>query len=990
MNGKREIQNTKIPNNIIVLLTCSELKAKQLGSDYHSRIHKVYQATAPLTSDVVTLLKPPKPRSTIFEYIFYEHWNWKSQLITSLSLDNNLNFYNRLGIFNQVINAQCSGIHLINPPKDPAFVIWLNQILNNRYYFNNGNYINLPDEFSITCETKDITFDKKVISYNIKHGEIPACDFVLNTQTIFELDNFLTQHHLTTLRLWINQPLSNGVWILLMEKLQKRDITFILSPNVTIPNEIVTNIQPTDAVELPKVINEKIQLIKTNDIYFSLMKLEKNHSLSFPITDKTSIQDLTYRLRFDRENMSIKKIDSAFSEAIKNGQDIILYGDFSEEIQQYLYCLYVNSTAKITIITDNDKALSQMPNQIELCNFNSRCSMVFGDGYQQLRKIAFKLQQALNLEFSTSQLIAIKDNLDKHPNKNPFYPILRICPEYRRHYKAVAKQIFPTHKINNRSDVDFMSKRENKFKAGLIEKPFTFIIGESGVGKSTFVLEYFEKNDASLFCGEENLLAWLLSPHDKGLQVLFIDEANLSDAHHWDFLDTLVETSPFVIWQGTRYNLSQNHKVVFTGNYSDFKDRSVMHLAERHGNVIEFKPFSRAYLLSHIGTMLNQYLKDVLLIFLLKFGILDQYLKHKENLGLTIRDLNEKIFSIAQMLIAIEKDTNKTIDFSNQVMFNENYNIFKENFNGDTNTIQHDLLKNLEKLGMVITDNWIEPLKVLSKWITQLTNTGHGVQKQGIILEGEPGIGKSLCAELILKAHGYLEGIVTGANNNMYSNSYYKVTVNNIALLEVVLKKVFHEGAVDILDEINTAPLEGLLNQYLTGRDPQGNLAKKPGFGIIGTQNGVNFSGRRQGSHAWKNRFTTIKIAEYNESDLMKVYQFYQNKYLTKYQVMLTDELETKLLNLSHQYIDEYREAIIYGKENHCSPLPCARDVIDAIKIKIKKTIIDFNNINTVTMRSGENSFLGKRTASDCEKPKKIHHSEKTSSGCFGLKPLNR
>ena len=104
-------------------------------------------------------------------------------------------------------------------------------------------------------------------------------------------------------------------------------------------------------------------------------------------------------------------------------------------------------------------------------------------------------------------------------------------------------------------------------------------------------------------------------------------------------------------------------------------------------------------------------------------------------------------------------------------------------------------------------------------------------------------------------------------------NIFYRIPVSmNIREKEALLLKAFDEGAVVIIDEINSSPLmENLLNALTMGRTPSGNRPKQPGFMIIGTQNPVTMAGRRAPSPALARRLTTINVPDYTTDELNQI-----------------------------------------------------------------------------------------------------------------------
>ena len=134
----------------------------------------------------------------------------------------------------------------------------------------------------------------------------------------------------------------------------------------------------------------------------------------------------------------------------------------------------------------------------------------------------------------------------------------------------------------------------------------------------------------------------------------------------------------------------------------------------------------------------------------------------------------------------------------------------------------------------------------------------------GILLEGEPGIGKSELVTASLVATGHV------------LNREYIVLPVAMAIEEKLcrLEDAFHRGQMVVIDEINSASmLEESLNQYLSGYDPHGQRPRVPGFMILATQNPVSFAGRARMSQALEKRFLKFCLPAYSDQDMSMILQ---------------------------------------------------------------------------------------------------------------------
>jgi adenylate kinase family enzyme len=177
------------------------------------------------------------------------------------------------------------------------------------------------------------------------------------------------------------------------------------------------------------------------------------------------------------------------------------------------------------------------------------------------------------------------------------------------------------------------------------------------------------------------------------------------------------------------------------------------------------------------------------------------------------------------------------------------------------------------------------------------------VGTNGLIIEGNPGTGKSSLAIEYLHSKGL---------------PYYHIQAGELEEIKQTLINAFHEGSFVIIDEMNTMPLETLLNSLLSSTTPEGQSAEKPGFFVIGTQNPIQYGHRSAYSKAFLNRFQKLDLKDYAEEDL---------KIITT--SMTNDSDKTKKL------VDYFLEAQAYAKQNR-KLIPSPRDLFEKAK-DIKK-----------------------------------------------------
>lgn len=181
----------------------------------------------------------------------------------------------------------------------------------------------------------------------------------------------------------------------------------------------------------------------------------------------------------------------------------------------------------------------------------------------------------------------------------------------------------------------------------------------------------------------------------------------------------------------------------------------------------------------------------------------------------------------------------------------------------------------------------------------------------GLIIEGEPGIGKSQFVNDILINNGFRKGNVRHPQTGAV---FYDMKASlSVTEKRALLIKAFHEGAIVIMDEMNSAPsMEKLLNDLLMGYGPEGERPKVPGFMIIATQNPISMEGRSAESVAIERRLMKLPLSQYSESEMRSILL---NKGLSKEQ--------------AQSLAEEYLAVRQYGLKHDKEPLPTFRQLLD-------------------------------------------------------------
>jgi hypothetical protein len=179
----------------------------------------------------------------------------------------------------------------------------------------------------------------------------------------------------------------------------------------------------------------------------------------------------------------------------------------------------------------------------------------------------------------------------------------------------------------------------------------------------------------------------------------------------------------------------------------------------------------------------------------------------------------------------------------------------------------------------------------------------------GILLEGEPGAGKSELVIAKLRAQGFKE--VDGAV--VPEKPFYRMPVSlSTEEQKKLLLKGFHEGAVVVIDEINSSKsMERFLNHLLMGKTAEGDPPKKPGFLLIGTQNPADMGGREAAGTALSRRFVTTKLPSYNAQETEAI--------------LLSKGVEQRKIR---PLVNAFEKNVKKAKQEKLTPPPTLREVL--------------------------------------------------------------
>ena len=847
--------------------------------------------------------------------------DWESKLLGKIEIKRG-RIIEIKGALISALENKCDELKIINAPQESLTLrLFLQKIMVERGFRYHGKFYRVPDGFKITSLLMD-SFEK--LTYT-PVGDFSSNDeaYILNAQTWFHFVTSYRMHAKTgwpeteagileknqgkSIILFVDDNLALESWVKISQLSKKFqvDLKIIIGPKGALPVEMAALPAVTFAPQ--KTLTSALTYIKTNDIDYVVDWLESNASYDTYHVTAYTYADLVDTIRKDENDTEFSYIVGPVLSAIRNNQSIILKGHFSPKLLQQLESLtlpkpylwvngdkyYLPATVKITLVSEENNPFSLYSDVLEinpsfemlieqLSNLHSKHNT---NNTEQLKLVG------KNKSYSYIQLLTMLQNMNHHSFKhieNLDKPFLLLDPNAA---KIIAPNLPPKTKPTLTTE-EFVAKRTKKIMKYLDSTHYVFVAGATGVGKSSFILSSIP--DSHLFVGINELKAWLTSI-DTRKKYLFIDEANLESEAIFELLEGVFGSKRGIILNGEFHPLTASHFIIFAGNLSNYADRAYHSFFKRHGNVIQFKDFPDNYLIEKIIHPILNICSDLpaddrniaTCKLLQAYKIIK---KESTELTITARDLR----MLCLRFLYIYDNKIKKAEYENERNSDALYDWIFFETKPDiheficTTISEHvkwmpnygNLLPALKVLGVLAIDydqlqhvdfNYVLTpsrqhiyhfLNDLFNLRNYLSTKNSNQPIQGILLEGPSGVGKSKIID------SFLANLKQQRDINI---NYYHLTPKSKSNMLKMIHKAFHEGAILVIDEINSLDLEMELNQFKSGVDLQGNPATHPGFMVIGTQNPSSFPGRKKLSPAFLNRFQSLAVPEYPREELIDI-----------------------------------------------------------------------------------------------------------------------
>ncbi|MDP1604630.1 MAG: AAA family ATPase [Legionella sp.] len=940
----RTVDGMKIPDNLKIIGFINPNNADNYqGEDFYSRFDNKSVCPfkeASLAKNIPSLSFHEKQNDA--EVIdLMQALNWEEMLLGRWIIKKDRLIFKK-GMLEKAL-AKKSTIHIQNGLwETPKFVQFWRLALLQGYVEHAGRRIVVPRDLRLS---KAQGYDVDYLAANTFCYEgLADTPFVLNPSL---LGRFFTRYHcdpehktLETepgilalhknqqLVLNVTRSISEQEWAILLQECRKYQINLQLyfAPGVKAP-DLLKNIPLQSSVCNKKIPTERTYIISSTDPDATVewFKAKDPEWIVVDVSEcKPSdlLKTLGGHLNQDTLNFEFFEKESWLLNALESGKKVILKGRIHPELADHLAPLLLSRQmtsegfGTLAIVTDMSK-------ELHYAHYSKH--EVSGDFKRDILTKYFALEETKTLPqnaFEKEPLCRLKTMLTHlriHPSTDPkqSWEGMESLPGKIR--------LEPFDSVNSAAIArNFVARRRKKVQNILENSPYVCLTGLSAVGKTTFVQSILHNDSNHLYQGAAQIKDWALDNSNLP-KYLFIDEANMG-RRDWSEFEGLFQNPPGILVDGRFYPLTPEHKVIFAANPANYGNgRNLPALFKRHGNAVLFDVMPMEYIyetqLKEIfqGTALASQTEAICQEIMAVYRFVLECSEHE--LLISPRELQMMALLVLAHPGALENPLKWANYYATTLaapLVPASYkNKFNELFPSQTESLVNDI--------PVKAENYLDtpqrqPVKTLLKDFLSLhrfrqIQAGNDLQRYGglggIILEGEPGIGKTELVRHCLEQEGL-----------PYTTMPVSMGLSDKIKL---LLKAFDEGSIVVIDEINSSPmLERLLNDLLMGKSPDGKRPTKPGFMIIGTQNPVTMAGRQKPAVALARRFFTLNVDNYTTPEMQTI-------------------LQSKGLkaDTSEKLVDAYNRQKNRAQRGGLKPIPTFRDLLrEAKKITDTSQII--------------------------------------------------
>ncbi|QDQ38957.1 hypothetical protein E3226_000325 [Legionella geestiana] len=971
LDDTRLADGVPVPKEAIILgLVNTRQPGRYTGSDFYSRF-ALQVETCPFAESLLARALPEThteeipPDADVTTLNVFRAADWKERLLGRWILQGSALFFEEGELVRALKEGRQTVVIANGLWENPEFLHVFREACAQQMLTYSGGSLPFPEGLRFYRQEG---YDWEALVSNVTtshglHARAVACNplqlsqffrrYACRDAALYTLPGLFEAHQGQTLHVNVTAALSDDAWAecLSVAKRFNTALHLHVAPGVTLPaflpeplaaaasSDSRMDLTPPLPPEWQASATAHTMAVVSDDPDTTIARLTRHTPGVWKVLDVSewSAGDLTASLRgrFDADSLrfSFSEKRSAFNRALDAGESILLTGQLTPDIIDALAVVFLERqqsapAGRLMVVTDNRDALSfAEPLRHAVCAEEKAALLGLCEG--ELERIGGTADLAAEpLSVLQTRLTFIR----QHPGV-PFanaWEGLESLP--------AGFHLPPFNPETSAAEAAaFNAARLAQVNAVLQEAPFIFLTGLTGVGKTTFVNKYLAR-EAVVYQGE-NALASALNDPREGRKIIYVTEANLH-LRQWSECEGLFHTPPTLPVNGELVTIPDSIRFVFDGNpvsYGD--DRSLATFFVRHGNARRFDPLPPACLYEEV---LKPVFADTPLqeqAATLCQPMLDAYRFIGENADDEVLITPRELQMMALLLITAgplfpdcsleARARYHAWDIARHALPDGLRARFDARFTPES----LPQAKVPPACGNYLVTPSRAPLITALDQLMALKAARHALDTQdeaevatpetmaklygglgGLIVEGEPGIGKSELIFQYLQHNGFQRrGINDPSPGDARSYCVIPVSMSLEERTQALLK-AFHEGTIVIMDEVNSSPmLEKLCNGLLMGFGPDGERPENPGFLLLGTQNPITMAGRQAQSTALSRRMLTITLPTYSGAEM---------GFILRNAIGIPEEVADDM-------VQAYEKQRTHAQTRQLTPMPCFRDLLN-------------------------------------------------------------